>query len=134
MYVLYLFSAICSHIFTKPTFRKDCYHETNQQVRLSLNKISPVWEFSKEFLVTSKPKAVISVKLFDERGLAVDPSLGIISIRLPDIMTKNESKEDWFPLAQTKSGRVRMTAQWKAVAMTGSISGAGGYSPVCKRF
>ncbi|KAG9088467.1 hypothetical protein FS749_002138 [Ceratobasidium sp. UAMH 11750] len=37
--------------------------------------------------------------------------------------------QDWFPLSGCKSGKVRVSADWKPLNMAGSMQGAGSYSP-----
>lgn len=90
---------------------------------------SPVWEASTEFLVTSKRDAVIGVKVIDEKGFAVDPTIGFVNVKLQDILAANAKKQDWFPLSGCASGKIRMTASFRPVAMAGAINGAKDFRP-----
>ncbi|TFK30388.1 transmembrane protein [Coprinopsis marcescibilis] len=91
---------------------------------------NPVWESAYEFFCTSKDSDVVTVKVIDERELLKDPVVGHMSIRLVDLIdAKVEGGRDWFPLSGCKSGRLRISAEWKPVAMAGSLHGAGQYTP-----
>lgn len=89
----------------------------------------PIWEDACEFLVPEKHKSVVTVAITDSRELATDPSLGVVTIRLADLLEAKDRHQDWFPLKGSRQGKVRMTAEWKPVAMTGSIGGANTYIP-----
>ncbi|KAK4049600.1 Tricalbin-2 [Microbotryomycetes sp. JL201] len=90
---------------------------------------NPVWERPCEFLVTEKDKAVIGVQVMDDNAIQADTRLGNVNVKLTDIIAANAKGQDWFPLSNAKSGRVRLTAEWKPVSMAGAISGAGQYTP-----
>ncbi|KIR30263.1 transmembrane protein [Cryptococcus deuterogattii LA55] len=89
----------------------------------------PIWEEACEFLVPEKHKSVVTVAITDSRDFATDPSLGVVTIRLADLLEAKDRHQDWFPLKGSRQGKVRMTAEWKPVAMTGSIGGANTYIP-----
>lgn len=90
-------------------------------------KNSPIWEEFEEVLVTNKAKCTLGLKIKDDRGLASDPELGIWNMKL-DLLLKEIAKgNEWFNLANTKSGKVKLRAQWKPVAVKGSV-GSGGYA------
>ncbi|KAM0786716.1 hypothetical protein ACM66B_002158 [Microbotryomycetes sp. NB124-2] len=89
---------------------------------------NPVWERPCEFLVTEKEKAVIGVQVMDDNAIQADTRLGNVNVKLTDILAANAKGQDWFPLSNAKSGRVRLTAEWKPVSMAGAISGAGQYT------
>ncbi|PWY97366.1 tricalbin [Testicularia cyperi] len=90
---------------------------------------NPVFEMPTEFLVTDRKKAVITVEILDDRDLRSDPVVAHLSIKLEDLLAAKEKKQDWFPLKNSKSGRVRMSAEWKPVHMAGSTNGSSGYTP-----
>jgi Ca2+-dependent lipid-binding protein len=90
--------------------------------------IAPAWEHAQEFLVTDKPSAVVGVKIVDERGLSTDPVLGYVNVKLSDLLDAKAKQKDWFPLSGCSTGRVRMTAEFKPVLMTGAFNGAQAYS------
>lgn len=52
-----------------------------------------------------------------------------MTIRLKDLLAAREKQQDWFPLSGCKSGKVRVSAEWKPINMAGSLQGAGSYSP-----
>ncbi|WVQ70782.1 hypothetical protein IAR50_000304 [Cryptococcus sp. DSM 104548] len=89
----------------------------------------PIWEEATEFLVPEKHNSVFTVDITDSRDFATDPSLGKVTIRLADLLEAKEKGQDWFPLSGSRSGKIRMSAEWKPVAMTGSIGGANSYVP-----
>lgn len=90
---------------------------------------SPIWERPAEFLVTEKASAVIGLNIKDENSMVNDTSLGFVKIKLTDLFDANGKQLDWFPLTGAKSGRIRVTAEWKPVMMVGAHSGADAYTP-----
>jgi hypothetical protein len=58
-----------------------------------------------------------------------DRTCGFLSVRLNDLLAAKERSQDWFPLSKSKEGRVRMSAEWKPVLMSGSLNGGSGYTP-----
>ena len=86
---------------------------------------NPVWDNSYEFLVSNKHKSNLGVEIKDARGLSVDPVVGSYSISLNNLLSSIEAGEDWFDL--TPTGRVRLSAVWKPVAMKGVIGGTATY-------
>nr|ODN82408.1 transmembrane protein [Cryptococcus depauperatus CBS 7841] len=89
----------------------------------------PIWEEACEFLVPEKNKSIVTIDLTDHKDFAIDPSLGQVTIRLTDLLEAKERHQDWFPLKNSRQGKIRLTAEWKPVAMTGAIGGAGSYIP-----
>lgn len=90
---------------------------------------NPIFEMPAEFLVTDRKKAVVTVEILDDRDLRSDPVVAYVSIRLEDLLAAKDKQQDWFPLKNSKNGRVRMSAQWKPVQMSGSMNGSSGYTP-----
>ncbi|GJN90164.1 hypothetical protein Rhopal_003163-T1 [Rhodotorula paludigena] len=90
---------------------------------------NPIWERPAEFLVTAKKDATIGVAVLDDNTLLADSKLGHVSVRLNDILEANAQGNDWFPLSHARSGRIRLSAEWKPVLMAGAINGAGSYTP-----
>jgi Ca2+-dependent lipid-binding protein len=91
---------------------------------------SPVWESSTEFLCSDKLSSVITVKVIDDREFLKDPLLGYMSVRLEDILdAMKEPGRDWWPLSGCKSGKMRMSAEWKPLHMAGALQGANQYTP-----
>ncbi|KAG8709183.1 hypothetical protein FRC08_018492 [Ceratobasidium sp. 394] len=91
--------------------------------------LSPIWEKPMEFLVTDKASSIVTIKVIDDRDFLKDPVVGYMNIRLKDLLEAREKHQDWFPLSGCKSGKVRVSADWKPLNMAGSMQGAGSYSP-----
>lgn len=103
----------------------------NQQIhRTPTIKASntPVWESPTEFLVSDKNKSTVTIRLFDDREMSRE-GLGSLTVRLVDLITARESGNDWFPLQGVKSGKVRLTLDWKPLNIPGGMSGAASYAP-----
>ncbi|KAK4047503.1 Tricalbin-2 [Microbotryomycetes sp. JL221] len=111
--------------FAKVTLNARKVHQTQTLKRTP----NPVWERPCEFLVTSKDQAVVGVQILDDNSITADTRLGNISVKLTDILQANAKGQDWFPLSNARTGRVRLSASWKPVSMAGAISGAGQYTP-----
>lgn len=79
--------------------------------------------------MTNKDQAVVTVKVIDDRELLKDPVVGYLSVDLPLLLSAKEDQREWFPLANCKTGKIRMTAEWKPLAMAGSVQGAAAYIP-----
>ncbi|KAF8559381.1 tricalbin [Imleria badia] len=89
---------------------------------------NPVWESSTEFLCSDKHSSRITVNVVDERDFLKDPVVGYMSVRLADLLTAETSEgRDWWPL--TKTGKIRISAQWKPLHMAGALSGIAQYVP-----
>ncbi|KAL7269910.1 Tricalbin-2 [Rhizina undulata] len=87
---------------------------------------NPIWEESKELLITNRKACKLGIILKDERDLAADPIIGTYDIKLNDLLDSVAKGNDWFDLVGTKTGRIKMTAHWSPVAIKGII-GTGGY-------
>ncbi|OJD36623.1 membrane bound c2 domain protein [Diplodia corticola] len=89
---------------------------------------NPVWpDATKELLITDRKKAKLGLVIKDDRDLATDPIIGTYQIKLTDMLDLMEKGKDWFNLAGVKTGRAKMTLQWKPVALKGALGGGGGY-------
>lgn len=84
---------------------------------------------SKELLITSRATAKLGLIIKDDRDLAADPIVGSYQIKVNDMLDLMSKGQNWFNLAGVASGRVKMTAQWRPVALKGVIAGAGAYVP-----
>ncbi|WWD20758.1 hypothetical protein CI109_105235 [Kwoniella shandongensis] len=89
----------------------------------------PIWEEACEFLVPEKHNTVVTIRVQDSKDFALDSSLGTVTVRLTDLLEARERQQDWFPLKGSRAGKIRLTAEWKPVAMTGSVGGAAAYVP-----
>ncbi|KAL4069403.1 C2 domain-containing protein [Scleroderma citrinum] len=90
---------------------------------------NPVWESPTEFLCLDKQSSMITIKIIDDRDILKDPVLGFISVRLEDLLAGMSEGRDWWPLGGCKSGKIRVSSQWKPLYMAGVLSGAGQYVP-----
>lgn len=88
---------------------------------------NPIWEESHEVLVTNRKACKLGVAIMDDRDLAADPEVGSYQIKLDEMLEMTKKGSDWFNLVGVKSGRIKMTAQWKPVAIKGVLGGTGGY-------
>ena len=82
---------------------------------------------SKSVLVTDRKKARIGLVIKDDRDLATDPIIGSYQIKADDLLTLMDKGQEWFNLANSKQGRVKLALEWKPVALTGIAGGSGGY-------
>lgn len=88
---------------------------------------APIWESHIEFLVPDKGNSTVTIRVIDDKEMARNPDLGTVTIRLTDLLEARERKQDWFPFAGGRSGKIRLTTEWKPLAIAGGISGASAY-------
>lgn len=89
---------------------------------------NPVWENAhKEILITDRKSAKLGLVIKDDRELGTHPILGTYQIKLDDMMSLTAKGQEWYNLAGAKTGRAKMTLQWKPVALSGAGAGTGGY-------
>ncbi|KAI5285228.1 hypothetical protein KEM54_000738, partial [Ascosphaera aggregata] len=81
---------------------------------------------SRELLITDRRTARLGLMIKDDRDLAHDPIVGRHTMKLTDMLRAMERGQEWFNLAGAKSGRVKITVDWKPVALRGGL-GSGGY-------
>lgn len=99
-------------------------HTTKKMKRTN----NPIWDNgSKEILITDRKTAKLGVVVKDDRELGGDQVLGTYSIKLEDMLELMAKGQDWYNLSSAKSGRVKMLAQWRPVALSGIVTGTGGY-------
>ncbi|BFZ55473.1 Tricalbin-2 [Savitreella phatthalungensis] len=87
------------------------------------NTHNPVWDFSKEMLVTDKDKCVLGVQLRHD-----DDRLGSMQIKLLDLLKNTEDEVDEYALQNTRevNGKIKLSATWKPVAL-GSLGSSAAY-------
>lgn len=91
---------------------------------------NPIWEWPKEFLCADKSSSVITLKVIDDRDFLKDPVVGYLSVKLTDLLEAQKvTGRDWWPLDGCKSGRLRLSVEWKPLAIAGSLAGADQYRP-----
>lgn len=89
---------------------------------------NPIWDNgSKEILITDRKAAKLGVVVKDERDLTGDQTMGTYQIKLNDMLELMEKGQDWYNLSGAKTGRVKMQAHWRPVALSGVVAGTGGY-------
>ncbi|KAJ0313477.1 hypothetical protein COL516b_000416 [Colletotrichum fioriniae] len=89
---------------------------------------NPIWDNgSKEMLITDKKNAKLGVTIKDDRDLTGDQVIGKYQIKLEDMLECMGKSQEWFHLSGVATGRVKMMAQWKPVALSGVVGGTGGY-------
>ncbi|KAF7310594.1 hypothetical protein HMN09_00602200 [Mycena chlorophos] len=114
------FAKVCLGDRKNEVFRTRRFKHTN----------APVWEQAYEFLCADKASSLVLIEVVDDRDFLKDPVVGYMSIKLEDLLqSKNEAGRDWFPLSNCKSGKVRISAEWKPLNMAGSLHGADQYTP-----
>ncbi|KAL7819079.1 tricalbin [Trichoderma gracile] len=98
-------------------------HQTKKLKRTN----NPIWDNgSKEIFITDRKRAKLGVTVKDDRDLSSDLTLGKYQIKLDDLLECMEQGKEWYHLSGAQTGRVKMTAQWKPVAISG-VAGTGGY-------
>ncbi|KAL7628736.1 Tricalbin-2 [Parahypoxylon ruwenzoriense] len=99
-------------------------HQTKKLKRTN----NPIWDNgSKEILITDRKNAKLGLAIKDDREIAGDQLIGTYQIKLDDMLEMMEKGHDWYNLSGVKTGRVKLTAQWKPVALSGVLAGTGGY-------
>jgi Ca2+-dependent lipid-binding protein len=102
-------------------------HITNKLKRTN----NPIFQNpSKELLITDRKSARLGLVIKDDRDIGTDPVIGKYQIKLNDMLKMMERGQDWFQLAGAKTGRVKMTLDWKPVALRGVAGGAGYINPI----
>ena len=101
-----------------PTHISNCLEHTN----------NPVWESATEFMCSDKKTLVVTIKVIDDRDFLKDPVVGYMSVRLTDLLrAKGHAGKDWWPLSGCKSGRIRLSTEWKPLEL--SMHGVDQYVP-----
>lgn len=89
---------------------------------------NPIWDNGhKEILITDRKSAKLGLVIKDDRELTGDLILGTYQIKLDDMVDLTAEGQEWYNLAGAKTGRAKMSLQWKPVALSGIGSGTGGY-------
>jgi Ca2+-dependent lipid-binding protein len=98
------------------------------------NNSNPKFEKSVEVLVIDKTEVQIRVQIKDATSFSSDVELASWSSSLLNIFDKIEQNEGWWDLQHNNknAGRVRISAEWKPVVMTGLAESLGGHGYYCK--
>ncbi|CAK4031807.1 related to membrane bound C2 domain (vp115) [Lecanosticta acicola] len=92
---------------------------------------NPIWpNATKEMLITDRKKAKLGLVIKDDRDLAADPIIASYQIKLDDLLDLTNKGQEWYNLAGAKTGRAKMTLQWKPVALRGVTGGNGYVDPI----
>lgn len=98
-------------------------HQTKKLKRTN----NPIWDNgSKEILITDRKRAKLGVTIKDDRDITGDQVVGKYQIKLDEMLDCMEQGKEWYSLAGVQTGRVKMMAQWRPVAISG-VAGTGGY-------
>lgn len=81
-------------------------------------------------LVTDRRKARVGLVIKDDRDLSADPIIGKYQIKLDDLLTLQQKGQEWFNLADSKTGRAKLMIDWKPVALSGITSSGGYITPI----
>lgn len=99
-------------------------HTTKKMKRTN----NPIWDNgSKEILITDRAAAKLGVVVKDDRELAGDQILGTYQLKLTDMLDLMDKGQEWYNLSGAKTGKVKLLAQWRPVALSGVVAGTGGY-------
>ncbi|TKA71329.1 hypothetical protein B0A49_05373 [Cryomyces minteri] len=89
---------------------------------------NPIWpDATKELLITDRKSAKLGLVIKDDRDIAADPIIGTYQIKLNEMLELMNKGQEWYSLAGVKTGRAKMTLQWKPVSLKGALGGSGGY-------
>lgn len=92
---------------------------------------NPIWDDAhKELLITDRKSAKLGLVIKDDRDLAGDPIIGTYQIKLEDMLELTSKGQEWYNLANVKTGRAKMMLQWKPVALRGALAGGGYITPI----
>jgi Ca2+-dependent lipid-binding protein len=88
---------------------------------------NPKWEKNVEVLVVDKTEVQMRVEVQDAANFASDVTIGTWSSSLLNIFDKIEKNDGWWDLMykKVKVGRIRISAEWKPVIMTGLAESLG---------
>lgn len=85
---------------------------------------------SKEFLITDRKHARLGLIIKDDRDIMADPIIGSYQIKFNDMLKMMDKGQEWFHLARAKTGRAKLTLQWKPVMLAGITGGTGYVDPI----
>ncbi|KAG2172009.1 hypothetical protein INT43_001486 [Umbelopsis isabellina] len=90
---------------------------------------NPKWEKNVEMLVVDMTEVSMRVEVQEASSFASDVTIGSWSSSLLNIFDKIEENEGWWDLMRkkTKVGRIRISAEWKPVIMTGLAESLGSH-------
>ena len=98
---------------------------TTKKLKRTNNPIFP--EPTTSVLITDRKKARIGLVIKDDRELGAHPVIGVYQIKVDDMISLTQKGQEWFNLAGTKTGRAKLSLEWKPVALRGIAGGSDGY-------
>ncbi|RIA91284.1 C2 domain-containing protein [Glomus cerebriforme] len=105
----------------KDVFRSRTFRRSND----------PTWEEFFEIFITDKKGAKLELNIRDERDFAEDPLIGSWSMSVDEFLRVNgESKIDWFDVKNARSGKIRLSCQWKPVILDHVPENSGNAEPL----
>ncbi|KAK2462016.1 hypothetical protein APHAL10511_006479 [Amanita phalloides] len=91
---------------------------------------NPIWEAPFEFLCANKASSELVLRVVDDRDFLKDPEVGDMRIKLVDLLAcTGQAGKDWFHLSNCKSGKIRVSAEWKPLNIAGAFQSADKYKP-----
>ena len=76
----------------------------------------PIWNSTSEFLCLDNASTTVVVKIMDGSGKN-STVYGHVSLPLGELLTAQEDEQEWWPLSGCRDGQLRLSADWKPIAM-----------------
>ncbi|KAJ2676680.1 Tricalbin-2 [Coemansia sp. RSA 1085] len=82
---------------------------------------TPSWEIGKEHFVPDRECTMIHVRLIDTVN---DQTIGTLKLKLEDALAHQagENGSDWYPLAGSAKGQVRVNVKWRPIMMDPDVA------------
>lgn len=93
---------------------------------------NPAYEKAGEVVVLDKNEVFVRVEVKDWNKVHKDELLGVWTSHLSEILEKQEENDGWWPLTldkdgNDKTGKLRLSAQWKPVIIRGLLDSTTGH-------
>lgn len=91
---------------------------------------NPAYEKAGEVVVLDKSEVFVRVEVKDWNKVHKDELLGVWTCYLSEILEKQEENDGWWPLTlgdDNKTGKLRLSAQWRPVVMMGLLDSTTGH-------
>lgn len=112
--------------------RKACLKLNKKLVRetnVVREPVDPVFEDVSELLVIERFGSTVTVDIVEPHQAKDDTVMASLTVKIDDIIQASKRKQDWFPFPGNDDARMRLSAQWKPILMSGSINGSNSYRP-----
>ena len=100
----------------------------SKKVKRNNDPIFP--DSSKEFIVTDRKGTKLSAVIKDDKDSSSSPTIASHDIKLNDLLAAMDKGQEWFHLNGTNKGSVKLTLDWKPVALGGIAGGTGYLDPI----